>query len=41
MSTPPEDEVVVVCLLDRNNDTRDQAIFIGVVAYLGDDTVYV
>jgi hypothetical protein len=26
------DEVVVACLLDRNNDASDQAIFIGVIA---------
>jgi hypothetical protein len=39
-STPLEDEVVVACLLDRNANARDQAIFIVVVAYLGDGTVY-
>jgi hypothetical protein len=32
---------VVECLLDRNNDAHDQAIFVEVVVYLGDDTVYV
>jgi hypothetical protein len=40
-STPPKDEVVVVCTPDRNDDVHDQAIFIGVIAYLGDDTIYV
>jgi hypothetical protein len=40
MSSPLEGEVVVACLPDRNNDTRDQVIFIGVIASLGDVTVY-
>jgi hypothetical protein len=34
-------EVVVVCLPDRNDDARDQAMFIKVVAYIGDGTIYV
>jgi hypothetical protein len=37
MSTPPEDEVVVAY---RNDDVCDQANFVGVIAYLGDGTVY-
>jgi hypothetical protein len=38
--TPLEDEVIVACILDRSDDAHDQAIFIGVVAYLGDGTLY-
>jgi hypothetical protein len=41
MSTLLEDESVVVCLPDHNDDARDQAIFIRVVTYLGDGTIYV
>jgi hypothetical protein len=41
MLTLPEDEYVVASLPDHNDDARDQAIFIGVVTYLGDGTVYV
>jgi hypothetical protein len=39
-STPPEDEVVVACLSYRNDDVCGQALFIGLIAYLGDGTVY-
>jgi hypothetical protein len=39
-STSPEDEVIVACLPYCNIDVCGQAIFIGVIAYLGDDTIY-
>jgi hypothetical protein len=38
MLTPPGDEVVVAY---RNYDICGQTIFVGVIAYLSDDTVYV
>jgi hypothetical protein len=37
----PLEDKVVACLPDHNDDDCDQAIFIGVIAYLGDDIVYV
>jgi hypothetical protein len=38
-STPPENEVFVVCRLYHNDNVYGQAIFIGVNVYLGDGTV--
>jgi hypothetical protein len=39
--TPLVDEVVSTCLPDHNNDARDEAIFIRVITYVGDGTIYI
>jgi hypothetical protein len=41
LNIDPSDNEVVVCVQDRNDDACDQAIFVKVVAYLGDGISFV